>query len=87
MIRLLLPIALMVFTGEASGAELPAVTVTTDESGVESYSISIQILLVMTLLVSAVTGSIAWEVVNPITMIQRGLVFGLGLAWATCRPR
>ena len=50
MIRLLLPIALMVFTGEASGAELPAVTVTTDESGVESYSISIQILLVMTLL-------------------------------------
>ena len=39
-------------------------------------------LLVMTLLVSAVTGSIAWEVVNPITMIQRGLVFGLGLAWA-----
>ena len=41
-----------------------------------------QWLLVMTLLVSAVTGSIAWEVVNPITMLQRGLVFGLGLAWA-----
>ncbi len=38
-------------------------------------------LLIMTLIVSAMTSSIAWEVVNPITMLQRGLVFGLGLAW------
>ena len=33
------------------------------------------------LAVSAVTGTIAWEAVNPITMLQRGLVFGMGLAW------
>ena len=39
-------------------------------------------LLAMTLVVSAVTTSIAWEVVNPITMLQRGLVFGMGVAWA-----
>jgi ferredoxin-type protein NapH len=39
-------------------------------------------LLLMTLLVSTVTSSIAWEVVNPITMLQRGLVFGMGIAWA-----
>ena len=39
-------------------------------------------LLLMTLVVSAMTSSIAWEVVNPITMLQRGFVFGMGLAWA-----
>ena len=39
-------------------------------------------LLAATLAVSAVIGSIAWEVVNPITMLQRGLIFGLGLAWS-----
>jgi ferredoxin-type protein NapH len=39
-------------------------------------------LLVMTLVVSALTSSIAWEIVNPITMLQRGLVFGMGTAWA-----
>ena len=33
------------------------------------------------LVVSAVTGTIAWELVNPITLLHRGLVFGLGLAW------
>jgi ferredoxin-type protein NapH len=33
------------------------------------------------LAVSAVTGTIAWELVNPITLLHRGLVFGLGLAW------
>ena len=38
-------------------------------------------LLFMTLVVSALTTSIAWEVVNPITMLQRGLVFGMGVAW------
>ncbi|MCC7548300.1 MAG: quinol dehydrogenase ferredoxin subunit NapH [Burkholderiales bacterium] len=38
-------------------------------------------LLAMTLIVSAVTGSIAWELVNPITWLHRGLVFGMGLAW------
>lgn len=38
-------------------------------------------VLAMTLVVSALTGSIAWELVNPITFLHRGLVFGLGLAW------
>ena len=36
-------------------------------------------LVGVVLLVSLVTGSIAWELVNPITLFQRGLVFGLGL--------
>ncbi len=39
-------------------------------------------MLGMTLVVAAVTGSIAWEMVNPVSMLHRGLIFGLGLAWA-----
>jgi ferredoxin-type protein NapH len=39
-------------------------------------------LLAATLAVSAVTGTIAWEFVNPITLLHRGLLFGLGFAWA-----
>lgn len=39
-------------------------------------------LLLMTLAVSALSGGIAWELVNPVTMVQRALVFGMGLAWA-----
>ncbi|MGR8921093.1 MAG: quinol dehydrogenase ferredoxin subunit NapH [Gammaproteobacteria bacterium] len=38
-------------------------------------------LLAMSIVVSALTGSIAWELVNPVTMVQRALVFGMGLAW------
>ena len=34
------------------------------------------------LVVSALSGTIAWEIVNPITMLHRGLVFGMGFAWA-----
>lgn len=34
------------------------------------------------LAVSALTGTIAWEIINPITMLHRGLVFGMGFAWA-----
>ena len=33
------------------------------------------------LLVAGVTGSVAWELINPVTMVYRGLVFGMGLAW------
>lgn len=33
------------------------------------------------LVVSALTGGITWELVNPVTMVQRALVFGVGLAW------
>jgi ferredoxin-type protein NapH len=39
-------------------------------------------ILLVALGISALTGTIAWEVINPITLLQRGLVFGLGLAWA-----
>lgn len=39
-------------------------------------------LLGAVLAVSALTGTIAWEVVNPITMLHRGLLFGMGAAWA-----
>lgn len=38
-------------------------------------------LLAMSLLVSAVTGTLAWELVNPISMLHRGLIFGMGAAW------
>jgi ferredoxin-type protein NapH len=38
-------------------------------------------ILAASLVVSGTTGAIAWELVNPVTMLQRGLVFGLGLAW------
>ncbi|MCT2538799.1 quinol dehydrogenase ferredoxin subunit NapH [Sedimentimonas flavescens] len=38
-------------------------------------------LLAMLLIVSAATGTVAWEFVNPITMLQRGLVFGMGFGW------
>ena len=33
------------------------------------------------LAVSALTGSIVWEFVNPVSMLHRGLIFGMGLAW------
>jgi ferredoxin-type protein NapH len=39
-------------------------------------------MLGMTLVTAAVTGSIAWEMLNPVSMMHRGLIFGLGLAWA-----
>lgn len=38
-------------------------------------------LLGAVLLVTAVTGTLAWELVNPVSMVFRGLVFGMGLAW------
>jgi ferredoxin-type protein NapH len=38
-------------------------------------------ILAMTLLLPALTGTIAWELVNPVSMLQRGLIFGLGAAW------
>jgi ferredoxin-type protein NapH len=39
-------------------------------------------LLGATLVVAAATGTIAWELVNPVSMLHRGLIFGMGLAWA-----
>lgn len=39
-------------------------------------------ILGMTFVVSAVTGTVAWEWINPVTMLHRGLLFGGGLVWA-----
>ena len=38
-------------------------------------------LLAVTLLLAAVSGSVVWELVNPVSMAHRGLIFGMGLAW------
>lgn len=38
-------------------------------------------LLGAILAVAGVTGTVAWELVNPVSVIFRGLVFGMGLAW------
>ncbi|HFD78996.1 MAG TPA: quinol dehydrogenase ferredoxin subunit NapH [Gammaproteobacteria bacterium] len=38
-------------------------------------------ILGATLFLAAVTGSVAWELVNPVSMLHRGLFFGMGLGW------
>ncbi len=38
-------------------------------------------ILALTLLLALVSGSIAWELINPVSMLHRGLIFGMGLAW------
>lgn len=38
-------------------------------------------LLALILLAAVATGSLAWEWVNPVSMLQRGLIFGFGLGW------
>ncbi len=38
-------------------------------------------ILAMTLVLAAATGTLAWELVNPVSMLHRGLVFGMGAAW------
>jgi len=35
-----------------------------------------------TLVVSMVTGAIAWELVNPVSILHRGVIFGIGAGWA-----
>lgn len=35
----------------------------------------------MVFLTTALTGSLVWELINPVTMLHRGLAFGFGLAW------
>ncbi|MEA3291475.1 MAG: quinol dehydrogenase ferredoxin subunit NapH [Pseudomonadota bacterium] len=39
-------------------------------------------ILGVVLILSAVTGSLAYELVNPVSMLHRGLFFGMGLGWA-----
>ena len=36
----------------------------------------------MTLVLALATGTIAWELVNPVSMFHRGLIFGMGAGWA-----
>ncbi|MCC7484142.1 MAG: quinol dehydrogenase ferredoxin subunit NapH [Burkholderiales bacterium] len=38
-------------------------------------------LLGVTFIVAFLTGTIAWELVNPVSMLHRGLIFGVGFAW------
>jgi ferredoxin-type protein NapH len=38
-------------------------------------------LLGTTFIVAALTGTLAWEWVNPVSMLHRGLIFSLGTAW------
>ena len=38
-------------------------------------------LLGAALVASAVAGSAAWELVNPVSLLHRGIIFGMGLGW------
>ncbi len=38
-------------------------------------------ILGATLVLAPLTGTLAWELVNPVSMLHRGLFFGMGLAW------
>lgn len=38
-------------------------------------------LLGAVLLIALVTGSLAWELINPVSMLHRGLIFGMGFGW------
>ncbi len=38
-------------------------------------------VLGFTLLLALITGTIAWELINPVSMVFRGAIFGMGLAW------
>jgi ferredoxin-type protein NapH len=33
------------------------------------------------LVLTAITGTLAWELVNPVSMLHRGLIFGMGWGW------
>ncbi len=38
-------------------------------------------VLGMTLMLALASGTVAWELVNPVSMLHRGLIFGFGAAW------
>ena len=38
-------------------------------------------ILGTTLIGSAVSGVVLWELINPVSMLHRGLIFGMGMAW------
>lgn len=39
-------------------------------------------LLALALLLAATSGTLAWELVNPVSLLHRGLIFGIGASWA-----
>ena len=39
-------------------------------------------MLAMVLVLALATGSLAYELVNPVSMLHRGLIFGMGAGWA-----
>ncbi len=39
-------------------------------------------MLALTLILPVITGMVVWELVNPVSVIQRSLIFGMGLSWA-----
>lgn len=39
-------------------------------------------ILGMSFVLAALTCTLAWELINPVSMLHRGLIFGLGLGWA-----
>lgn len=38
-------------------------------------------LFALTLVLAAMAGSVVWELINPVSMLHRGLIFSMGLAW------
>jgi ferredoxin-type protein NapH len=38
-------------------------------------------MLGLTLLLALSSGTLAWELVNPVSMLHRGLIFGMGFGW------
>lgn len=38
-------------------------------------------MLALALVLPALTGVLAWELINPVSMLHRGLIFGMGWAW------
>lgn len=39
-------------------------------------------MLALTIVVSAATGTLAFELINPVSMLHRGVIFGMSLGWA-----
>lgn len=39
-------------------------------------------LLGLTLFLALLSGTIAWELINPVSILHRGLIFGMGFGWA-----
>ena len=39
-------------------------------------------LLALVLVLAAVSGTLVWELVNPVSLFHRGILFGMGLGWA-----